>query len=70
MPKTLTAEPSNQYATLLLLVFGKDDEEELVLLAWLATGCWTDWLNAPSGDELALDGEAAEELCRGVGVMR
>ena len=67
MPKTLAAEPSNQYATLLLLVLGKDEDEDLA--CWLA-GCWTDWLNAPSGDELAFEGEAAEELCRGVGVMR
>jgi hypothetical protein len=69
MPKTLAAEPSNQYATLLLLVLGKDEEEVEDLACWLAV-CWTVWLRAPSGDELAFDGETAEELCRGVGVMR
>lgn len=70
IPKTLAAEPSNQYATLLLLVFGKDDDDEEEDLALLAMGFCTDWLKAPSGEELAFEGAAAEELCRGVGVMR
>ena len=70
IPKTLAAEPSNQYATLLLQVFGKHDDDEEEDLALLAMGFCTDWLKAPSGDELGFEGAAAEELCRGVGVMR
>lgn len=65
MPNTLAAEPSSQYATLLLLVSGNDEA--------LATCCVPGtmvWLSAPSGEALALLGAAAEELWRGVVCMR
>jgi hypothetical protein len=61
IPKTLAAEPSSQYATLLLLTSG-NDELWVVFFAYVLVGFVMVWLNAPSGEALALDGAAAEEL--------
>jgi hypothetical protein len=69
MPKTLAAEPSNQYATLLLLTLG-NELPELEVARLVGCDCAIVWLKAPSGEELALDGAAEEELYRGDCCMR
>jgi hypothetical protein len=61
IPKTLAAEPSSQYATLLLLVSG-NDELWVVFFAYVFDLFVMVWLNAPSGEAFALDGAAVEEL--------
>lgn len=68
IPKTLAAEPSSQYATLLLLVSG--NELVFVFFTHALGSLAMVWLSAPSGDEPAFEGAAAEELWRGDDCMR